>query len=252
VLRELRRDGWRLVNNITLTNWGDIDHVLVGPGGVLVVESKWSANRWPVNGHGARFMEGQKKTAASQVQRNAKDVVDWLGVSGITIPVMSLAVFWSGARRSGIGWESWRNKTTILVNGPSLRNWTQTELPHDCVDNATVDRVYSMLGQRADEQDQADIDAGKSVPPTIQGMATEWVLKPMAGLVLAVYAVALTRFAHDWRIAFTAAVVATALGLWAVRFKIVRGIAIGWTIASFGFVMVIVVLLVRSIIGSPG
>jgi Holliday junction resolvase-like predicted endonuclease len=249
VLRELGRDGWRLVNNITLTSWGDIDHVLVGPGGVLVVESKWSANRWPVNGHGARFMESQKMNAASQAQRNAKDVVDWLGASGITISVMSIAVFWTGARKSSIGWEPWRNKTTTLVNGPSLREWTQSELPHGGVDSATVDRVYSMLGQRADEQDQADIEAGKSVPPTIRGLSTEWALKPMAGLVLAVYAVALTRYAHDWRIAFGAAVVGTALGLWALRIKIVRGIAIGWTIACFGFVMVIVVLLVRSAIG---
>jgi Holliday junction resolvase-like predicted endonuclease len=249
VLRELGRDGWRLVNNVTLTAWGDIDHVLVGPGGVVVVESKWSANRWPVSGHGARFMDSQKKNAASQAQRNAKDVGDWLSASGITVPVMSLGVFWTGARKSSIGWEPWRNKSTILVNGPSLREWTQTELPQDGVDSATVDRVYSMLGQRVDEQDRADFESGKSVPPTIRGLATEWALKPMAGMVLAVYAVALTRYAHDWRIAFAAAVVACALGLWAASFGNVRGIAIGWTIASFGFVVALVVLLIHAAIG---
>jgi hypothetical protein len=249
VLRELGRDGWRLVNNVTLTNRGDIDHVLVGPGGVLVVESKWSANRWPVNGHGARFMESQKMNAAEQVGRNAKDVVDWLGTSGITIPVMSLAVFWTGSRKSGVGWEPWRNKTTILVNGPSLRSWIETELPRDGVGKETVDHVYSMLGQRADELDQADIEAGKSVPPTVRSLATEWALKPMAGLVLAAYAISLTRFAHDWRIAFAAAATATGLGLWALRFKTVRGIAIGWTMASFGFVIAVVVILIRGVIG---
>jgi hypothetical protein len=248
VLRELGRDGWRLVNNITLTSWGDIDHLLVGPGGVVVVESKWSANRWPVNGHGARFMDSQKKNAAGQAQRNAKDVVDWLRAFGINIPVMSLAVFWTGARKCSIGWEPWRNKITTLVNGPSLREWTQSELPHAGVDSATVDRVYSMLGQRADQQDQADIEAGKSVPPTIRGLATEWALKPMAGLFLAAYAVALTRYAHDWRIPFGAAVAATALGLWAARIRKVRGIAIGWTIASFGFVMALVVILIHAAI----
>jgi hypothetical protein len=249
VLRELGRDGWRLVNNITLNNWGDVDHVLVGPGGVLVVESKWSANRWPVNGHGPRFMESQKKNAASQVQRNAKDVVDWLGASGITIPVMSLAVFWTGARKSGSGWEQWRNKSTILVNGPSLRSWIETELPRDGVDKETVDRVYSRLGQRADEQDQADIDAGKSIPPTVRSLATEWAIKPMAGLVLAVYAISPTRFAHDWHIAFAAAATAAGLGLWAFRFKSIRGIAVGWTVASFGFVIAVVVILIRATIG---
>ena len=38
-----RRKGWRLINGIYLAGHGDIDHVLVGPGGVFVIESKWTA-----------------------------------------------------------------------------------------------------------------------------------------------------------------------------------------------------------------
>jgi hypothetical protein len=71
----------------------------------------------------------------------------------------------------------------------------------------------------------------------------------MAGLVLAVYAISPTRFAHDWHIAFAAAATAAGLGLWAFRFKSIRGIAVGWTVASFGFVIAVVVILIRATIG---
>src|SRR3954453_4413988 len=44
-LRKLRRHGWRIVNHLMLRTW-DIDHVLVGPGGIFAVETKWSSRPW--------------------------------------------------------------------------------------------------------------------------------------------------------------------------------------------------------------
>ena len=44
-LRRLRRSGWQVVNHVTLTA-PDIDHVLVGPGGMFAIETKWSATPW--------------------------------------------------------------------------------------------------------------------------------------------------------------------------------------------------------------
>src|SRR5579859_5197607 len=38
-LRRLRRRGWRLVNGLQLRDQADIDHIAVGPAGVLVVET---------------------------------------------------------------------------------------------------------------------------------------------------------------------------------------------------------------------
>ena len=46
-LRGVRRRGWRLVNGVKVRGDSDIDHVLVGPGGVVVVETKWSSEPWP-------------------------------------------------------------------------------------------------------------------------------------------------------------------------------------------------------------
>ena len=37
-----RLSGWRIVNGLSLARHGDVDHVLIGPGGVFVIESKWT------------------------------------------------------------------------------------------------------------------------------------------------------------------------------------------------------------------
>ena len=39
-----RRNGWRVINGIYVAGHGDIAQVLVGPGGVFVIESKWTSN----------------------------------------------------------------------------------------------------------------------------------------------------------------------------------------------------------------
>jgi hypothetical protein len=44
-LRPLRRNGWRIANHLLL-RFGDIDHLLVDPNGVLIIETKWSAYEW--------------------------------------------------------------------------------------------------------------------------------------------------------------------------------------------------------------
>jgi len=70
-LRGLRRDGWRLVNQLALRAW-DIDHVLIGPGGVLAVETKWSAHPWVLDPPDDRV-----RRAVQQAQANARDLRLW-------------------------------------------------------------------------------------------------------------------------------------------------------------------------------
>jgi len=218
---------------------------MVGPGGVLVVESKWSAESWPINGYGTRSMDSRKQNAASQVQRGAKEIADWLSEAGIDVTVRSMAVFWTGARRSGSGWEPWRKTSTVLVHGPSLRDWLRTELPSQGMGAEMIERVYSMLGEKVDEQDQLMAESGEMAAPTIRKLTIEWAVKPMAGLVLGAYAIWLMHFAHDWRIAFAASAAATGMGLLACRITSVRGIAAGWTVVTFAFVLAVVFILVR-------
>lgn len=43
-LHDLLAHGYRLVNHVSVDGRGDADHVLVGPGGLFVLETKWSAD----------------------------------------------------------------------------------------------------------------------------------------------------------------------------------------------------------------
>lgn len=46
-LRPLSKHGWRLVN--FALSYGDQDHVLVGPGGVVLLETKWNGTPWDLD-----------------------------------------------------------------------------------------------------------------------------------------------------------------------------------------------------------
>lgn len=59
------------MNHVALRPW-DIDHVLVGPGGVIAVETKWSADGWTLDPPESRLM-----AAVDQVRNNARDLRLW-------------------------------------------------------------------------------------------------------------------------------------------------------------------------------
>lgn len=73
-LRRLRKHGWLIVNGLALQG-RDIDHVLVGPGGVIVVESKWSAEGWDLTTPSQALAR-----AVDQVVANARSLRLWTAV----------------------------------------------------------------------------------------------------------------------------------------------------------------------------
>jgi hypothetical protein len=71
-LRHLHKRGWKVVNDVALKRW-NTDHVIVGPGGVYAIESKWGARSWtvvPPDEHVA--------AACRQVDANARTMTLWL------------------------------------------------------------------------------------------------------------------------------------------------------------------------------
>ena len=72
-LQSVRRRGWRYVSGVRLGN--EIDHVAVGPPGVLVIETKWSADPWPVGVRGgSRFLGASLPGHLAQTRDNARQV----------------------------------------------------------------------------------------------------------------------------------------------------------------------------------
>ncbi len=73
-LRRLNRRGWKLVNHLTPKGNADIDHLLVGTSGVLVVETKWRSHNWNL----ADPADPATLDAVRQVSDSANSVRLWL------------------------------------------------------------------------------------------------------------------------------------------------------------------------------
>ena len=244
-LRRLRRKGWHLVNGVQREYRGDIDHILVGPGGVLVVETKWSTSRWPVNGRGDTFMQGRMDDAASQAQNNRKAVVDWLVDVAPDVHAISVAVLWSGSPQTGSTWVTWRDRHTVVIPGERFRRWLEEELPKTGVTPDVVNRIRSKLERRVEVQDRQRLEGSGPIPPTLWALVAEWGFKPLCGLIAAVYGLSLTRYATNWPVDLVATVGAVLVGLCACRIIWWRRVSIGWTTYSVFYLVVIVAILVR-------
>lgn len=149
-IRRLQRRGWRIVNHLELGRDGDTDHVLVGPAGVVVLETKWSSRSWLVPSVAERTINARR-----QVSRNALRVQNWSkGWTG-RAPVRPVVVLWGGGlRRDTGGVMACPDEGVTVLAGQRLRAWLEA-LPVDpAFDAATVDRVWEGIVTHVRKRDQ--------------------------------------------------------------------------------------------------
>ncbi len=251
ILRGLESKGWRIANGVKLDGWREIDHLAVGPGGVLVVETKWSAYPWPLKGGGPTFMESDVKNAAIQVQKNTVAVKEWLSAVAPMIPTTGIVVFWTGGRKHGSGStmsKQWGREPAVLVFGPSFQELLAGNLWRYDVDDSTVDRVWSRLVELIQRTDETDEYSGENSPPTLRGLFIDWAIKPFVGFAAAAYAFSLMRFLHGWWLPLVATAVGIGLGWGALRVRSLRRVAIGWTATLGAFFIVLLVIVAVDLI----
>ena len=130
-LRPLVRDGWTLVNDID-TGRGNIDHVLVGPPGVFLLDSK-NLNglltvdagvlsvRWREDPHDGY----QDRRLAATMKHRAHDLEQRLQRLGVEASVQPLVVLWSHFpqrsilnRSTGVAWVDGKQLRRVLQDRP--------------------------------------------------------------------------------------------------------------------------------------
>lgn len=84
VLRPLRKQGWKVLRE-TAVGSRTVDHVAVGPGGVLVMESRFRRT----------LTADDLEWAARQAQRSRRDVLGALGTAFEQVPVLPVIVAWN-------------------------------------------------------------------------------------------------------------------------------------------------------------
>lgn len=142
-LRRLKSAGWTAVHNLHFKA-GDVDHVAVGPGGVVVIETKSSHSDW-------RFLErrGVVDKWADQAKRGAlrvKGVVKQY--SGISVdPIIVVAAWLPGQARP----RCQTTDDTVRLNGSDLHDYL-AELPRvlEPADVATISHGLEQAGEQFD------------------------------------------------------------------------------------------------------
>ena len=104
---------WRVYHDVPL-RYGNIDHVVVGPGRAYAVETKWSGSRDKI-----RFLTG----GARQAARNAKELGDVLAAHGCRREVLPILVVWGGGVADALGETPQMWSSTRVVAGHHSDVW---------------------------------------------------------------------------------------------------------------------------------
>mgnify|MGYP000853334543 CR=1 FL=1 len=123
-LHKLRRHGWRFVNHVTI-EFGDVDHALVGPGGIFAIETKRRSD-WP---------RANLAELVTQAKRGAERLRPRLGAKA-SAPTPLVAAWGSKARETfpepctidGVVFVAGRQLTTYLRGRPATLTAEETEL----------------------------------------------------------------------------------------------------------------------------
>lgn len=180
-LRRLRRSGWRIVNHVVL-RYGDIDHIAIGPDGVIVVETKWTSSKVRLDGSD-RWLAG----AVSQVRENANDIRRVLGWNSFTDAVVApLVVVWGPQVRPTTNELVAGGKGVELVAGEDLQ-LTLDRLGHRALTEQEIDDAYRKIVEHVARRDarEASID---DTDRLITSMVRRWAAR--LGAFLAGFAVA--------------------------------------------------------------
>jgi hypothetical protein len=169
-LRRHRRDGWRVVNHFRRES-DDVDHILIGPGGVYAVETKWSAE-WDSD-YGRRRVQSAVRQSAGR----AKTMSLWGRKHGFA--VQPVVVLWGGEARRGREPQEIRvlNGVPVLF-GPAVEEWVRS-LPAGVMDPASVENAWLAVEAQVRSRDDY-----ASEPPVPLSMG-ELVMRAFVSLFLA-------------------------------------------------------------------
>ena len=174
-LRRVTGRDWLLVNHLVLGH-DDIDHVLLGPGGAFVIETKWSGSPWD-----SSFGLHRQRDAIRQAETNARRLRLWHPFKSRNIPVRPVVVLW------GRGLSKWpkdeqlrESGSAIVVAGPALRVWSE-HLENGQVPSPDVEQAWEAIESHIARRDPLD-SATHPVPTSL----AEWTARASLAVVVSV------------------------------------------------------------------
>jgi hypothetical protein len=226
-LRKLTRHGWRLVEHVPLA-YGDIDHVLIGPGGVYAVETKNTSGRWDLGDCDDRIVD-----AVTQARRCADRLRALLLEHSVRLraEVRPLVVVWGRATA---------DRATVdgvdVIHGSALAEWTQS-LSEEVLSSEQVATAFDYL-QRYVAMRDAAIEKERGKPSRLVEVGPLAILSRMytvaVGFLAAIIAMAGALKLVGDGFFIPVLLVSTIVGVLGLRHVRRRHLAIGWLVASGG------------------
>jgi hypothetical protein len=151
-LDPLRKKGWRTISNVFLGD-SDVDLILVGPGGVLAVETKWTSERWnAMAGARSKWFE----QAIGQAQQSAKRLSALLRQRefGVEVPVVPILMLWGPGAVPIEGGFREIDGVAVLVGAQSDAWFAALDRSPQRIENWQVAAVSEGLQAYRDEQER--------------------------------------------------------------------------------------------------
>lgn len=250
-LRRLEKWGWHVVTGVTLPGH-QIDHVAVGPSGVLVVETKWSAESW-LGATSPQFMRRSLESALEHANQSRQQVVSKLrGIVGDRDVQSVLVLYTAPGQILDEHAPKVMKGTTVLV-GTELRSWLDA-LTESHGGGTDVEGAWEKIKDLASRGDA--LDACKGLVVTSGPIATYFrvLVAPFFAAALAWYAFIVSVHLGGAVAALVETVTATIVGVaatWFMRRRLTRfrAVPLAWTTAAIGiFVVVGLDLLVHRLV----
>lgn len=238
-LRKLRRRGWHVFDHVPIVN-EDVDHILVGPGGVYAIESKNTSRRWELD-----KPDLWMSAAVDQARRAAGRVHALLLEREIAIKIdpPPLLVLWGKVRGDRAEIDGVR-----VVLGPEIHRW-RTTLGEGVLSSDEVQRIAAGL-QRYVAMRDARIREGPDAQPLLVTVGPFALLSRVAtgllgGMAFLVVFAAVAQSTQSEPRVLLYVVIGALTGAVLARFvPRLRLFAIGWTTAAGALVFEVIGLLV--------
>jgi hypothetical protein len=162
-----RLQGWRVVNNLYFEGHGDVDHVLIGPGGVFAIESKWTNVPWAVTRDG---ISGPERSPTKQARLGARKIASELRAVPIplSLAVTPVVVLW-GPGAPEISEGIMKADEVLVAEGRRGQIWVR-RLSGDRLSRESVRTASRKLNAALQARDDERI-AMKSAPSSIRSVA---------------------------------------------------------------------------------
>ena len=117
-LRPLSSAGYHLINHVQVDDYGDVDHVLLGPQGIYLIETKWSATAWELTNPVLQGAVRRMHFKAREVRRQLSDLPP-----AAVVPVVALWGQAAAAASTGTGVHKLKDFDSNVMAGMQLERW---------------------------------------------------------------------------------------------------------------------------------